>query len=78
MSPGSSHQGAYEGTAYHGAAAPRLAAGSELGSVHVWEVWCPEDAEEARVAAAEARATAAIGEWPATDFTLSPVRVRLS
>ena len=39
MSPGSSHQGAYEGSAYHGAAAPRLAAGSELGSVHVWEVW---------------------------------------
>ena len=57
MSPGSSHQGSYEGSAYHGAAAPRLAAGSELGSVHVWEVWCPEDAEEARVAAAEARAT---------------------
>ena len=39
MSPGSSHQGSYWGTAYHGAGAPRLAAGSELGSVHVWEVW---------------------------------------
>ena len=61
----------YEG----GAAAPRLAAGSELGSVHVWEVWCPEDAEEARAAAAEARATAALGEWPATDLALSPLHL---
>ena len=31
----------YEGTSYGDAAAPRLAAGSELGSVHVWEVRTP-------------------------------------
>jgi len=31
---------------------PMLAAGSERGNVHVWEVWRPEDSEDARVAAA--------------------------
>ena len=35
----------------------RLAAGSDWGSVHVWEVWRPDDAEDA-AAAAEAQ------EWP--------------
>jgi WD40 repeat protein len=65
----------YEGTSYGDAAAPRLAAGSELGSVHVWEVWCPDDSEEARAAAAEARATAALGEWPTTELALSPLHL---
>ena len=40
-----------------GAAGPVvLAAGSELGHVHVWEVWRPEDAPDARAAAAFAAA----------------------
>ena len=37
-----------------GGAPCRLAAGSELGNVHVWEVWRPEDAEDAQHARAHA------------------------